>query len=83
MNISLPENLRAWVEAQVAQGGYATASEYLRQLLREEQKRQLRAEIDTKLLAALDSGEPLSANAEFWKELRREARARLAERQAE
>ncbi len=30
MNISLPEDMKAFVEAQMTQEGYATASEYLR-----------------------------------------------------
>ena len=39
MNISLPEDMKAFVEAQMTQEGYATASEYLRTLIREAQKR--------------------------------------------
>ncbi len=39
MNISLPDALRAFVEEQVQSGGYASSSEYLRQLIREEQDR--------------------------------------------
>ena len=30
MNISLPEEMKAFIEAQMAQEGYASASEYLR-----------------------------------------------------
>jgi Arc/MetJ-type ribon-helix-helix transcriptional regulator len=41
LNISLPEATRSWVEEQVRKHGYGTVSEYIRQLLREEQKRQL------------------------------------------
>ena len=37
LNISLPEPMRAYVDQQVAQGGYSTASEYIRQLVREDQ----------------------------------------------
>lgn len=44
MNISLPDALRAFVEEQVQRGGYASSSEYVRQLIREEQeRRELRA----------------------------------------
>ncbi len=57
LNISLPEATRSWVEAQVKKRGYATVSEYIRQLLREEQKRQLQEEVDRNLLDAIDSGE--------------------------
>ena len=39
MNISLPETLKAFIDAQVATRGYASASEYLRELIRHEQDR--------------------------------------------
>ena len=39
MNISLPDSMRTYVEEQVANGGYSTASEYFRELVRNEQQR--------------------------------------------
>ena len=39
MNISLPDAMRAFVEQKVASGGYSTASEYIRELVRADQKR--------------------------------------------
>ena len=35
MNISVTDKMRAWVEAKVAAGDYATASDCLRDLVRE------------------------------------------------
>lgn len=44
MNISLPDPLRDFVEEQVAQGGYGTSSEYVRELIRRDKDRvQLRS----------------------------------------
>ncbi|MCB9797445.1 MAG: type II toxin-antitoxin system ParD family antitoxin [Alphaproteobacteria bacterium] len=44
MNISLPSTMRDFVEAQVEHGGYSSSSEYVRELIREDQKRrELRA----------------------------------------
>jgi antitoxin ParD1/3/4 len=40
MNISLPEALRDFVDEQVAQRGYGTSSEYVRELIRRDQDRQ-------------------------------------------
>jgi antitoxin ParD1/3/4 len=40
MNISLPESLKAFVDEQVADRGYGTSSEYLRDLIRADQDRQ-------------------------------------------
>jgi antitoxin ParD1/3/4 len=42
INISLPRELREFVDAQVRSGGYASASEYLRTLLREARERDAR-----------------------------------------
>ncbi len=39
MNISLPDDLRSFVEEQVA-GRYSTSSEYVRELIRREQDKQ-------------------------------------------
>ena len=39
MNISLPDEMKAFIEAQIAQEGHASASEYFRALVREVQKR--------------------------------------------
>ena len=63
--------MRTWVEEQVKRLGYGTASEYIRQLLREEQKRELQTQIDQKLLEALDSGDPKEMTREDWKRIRR------------
>jgi antitoxin ParD1/3/4 len=40
MNVSLPDELRSFVEAQVAGGSYGSASEYVRALIRRDQDRQ-------------------------------------------
>lgn len=40
MNISLPEPMKEFVDAQVAERGYGTSSEYVRELIRKEQDRQ-------------------------------------------
>jgi antitoxin ParD1/3/4 len=40
MNISLPEALKAFVDDQVAGGGYGSSSEYVRDLIRKDQERQ-------------------------------------------
>jgi hypothetical protein len=39
MNISLPETLKDFVDQQVAEGGYGTSSEYVRELIRKDQDR--------------------------------------------
>ncbi len=39
MNISIPETLKSFVDEQVASGGYATSSEYVRDLIRRDRDR--------------------------------------------
>lgn len=39
MNVSLPDTLREFVEAQVGRSGYGTSSEYVRELIRRDQER--------------------------------------------
>ena len=39
INISLPDSLKAFVEEQVAERGYSTSSEYVREVIRREQER--------------------------------------------
>ena len=40
MNISLPDSLKAYVDEQVADRGFGTSSEYMRDLIRRDQDRQ-------------------------------------------
>ena len=80
MNISLPESLRDWVQERVANEGYGTASEYLRELIREDQKRKAHEELDRKLLEAIKSGEAKEMTGADWKQIRATVRERLAKR---
>ena len=40
MNVSLPEELKAFVDSQAERGGYGSTSEFVRDLVRREQDRQ-------------------------------------------
>ena len=44
MNVSLPDPMKAWVEAQTQDGRYSNASDYVRDLIRRDQDRQQAAE---------------------------------------
>lgn len=76
MNISLPDSMKQFVEEQVGAGGYSSASEYVRELLRAEQKRIAKEQLEVTLLAALRSGEPVEVSPAMWEELRRNIRTR-------
>jgi antitoxin ParD1/3/4 len=77
MNISLPPALKAWVDEQIDRGGFGTASEYIRQFLREEQRRQARRAVGGKLADAEASGEPVPVTAQTWEETERRVGERL------
>ena len=77
MNISLPDDMRAFVESQMAQEGYASASEYLCALIRDAQKLRARQELEAKLLEGLE-GPAVEMTRSEWKSIEREARKGLA-----
>lgn len=79
MNISLPDSMRAFIEEKVAQGGYSTASEYIRQLVREDQKRAAQERLEALLLEGIESGPSREMTPNDWEELRRRVWQRHAE----
>lgn len=40
MNVSLPDQMREWVDAQTRSGRYGNASDYVRDLIRHDQERE-------------------------------------------
>ena len=80
MHVSLPMPLKEWVEGQVAAKGYSTASEYVRDLLRQEQERQARSRIDSRLTDAINSGPSTPMTRQDWQEIAREGAKRARSR---
>jgi antitoxin ParD1/3/4 len=64
ITISLPESLKAFVDAQVATRGFGNVSEYFRSLLREAQAKEQEARLEELLLAGLASNR-IELNADF------------------
>ena len=75
MNVSLPDPMKAWVEAQTRSGKYGNASDYVRDLIRRDQERQAKTAQFQKLI---DDGLTSGPSARTMEELRGEARARAA-----
>lgn len=73
MNISLPDALKAFVDEQVADRGFGTSSEYVRELIRRDQDRQ-------RLRALLTDGAASAptppVDKAYFDDLRTQARAR-------
>lgn len=67
MNVSIPDDLKSFVETQVATEGYGTSSEYVRELIRRDRQRnQLRRLI----LDGLAVGTSHPVDDAFWATLR-------------
>ena len=78
MNISLPDEMKTFVEDQAAKEGFGTTSEYLRSVIRDVQKRQAKQAFEAKLREALESGPAEPMTREDWEEIEREGLERLA-----
>jgi antitoxin ParD1/3/4 len=67
-----------FVQQRVTEGGYSSVSEYVRELIRADQKRKVEERIDTLLLEGLDSGQPIPVTSEYWEEKKRRLTERLS-----
>ena len=83
MNISVPDEMKAFVEAQMAQEGFASASEYLRSLIRDAQRRQAKRELEAKFREALESGPATPLTRDDWNALERNVWERERREQAQ
>jgi antitoxin ParD1/3/4 len=81
MNIALPESMKIFVQARVAEDGYSSVSEYVRDLIRADQKRRHEERIDALLLEGLQSGEAIEVTQEYWDEKKRKLAVRVAQAQ--
>ena len=79
MNISLPDPLKQFVDGQIAEGRYSSVSEYVRELIREDEKRKAQERLETLLLEGLSGKETELTKADF-QAIRREALTQLAAR---
>ncbi|QXL84445.1 type II toxin-antitoxin system ParD family antitoxin [Comamonas sp. NLF-1-9] len=74
MNISLSDELKAFVDARVQARGYSSTSEYMRDLVRRDEERAAEERFAALIQEGLDSDfDPRS-----WEEHRAQLRARIA-----
>lgn len=76
MNISLPDPMKEFVDGQVAKGRYSSASEYVRELIRADEKRKAEDQLEELLLEGLQ-GEETGFTREDWQVIRQEALAQV------
>jgi antitoxin ParD1/3/4 len=74
MNISLPDPMKQYVEERVSAGDYSSASEYVRELVRADQKRHAKEELEQILLSAMNSGDPFGVTPEVLEDVKQKLR---------
>lgn len=79
MNISIPDPLKRFVDGEIAKGRYSSASEYVRELIRADEKRKAEEQLEALLLEGLSS-EETALTADDWKAIRNEALAKVQAR---
>lgn len=77
MNISLPDSMKKYVKERVDEERYGTQSDYVRSLIREDQKRHDENKLEQMLLDGLRSGPGIRMNPQEWKKLWAEVDAQV------
>lgn len=75
MNISLPDEMKEWVEKQAASGQYANTSDYVRDVLRREQ--QMLERLQSIVDEARASGVVEMTGAELREDIKKRNRAKV------
>ncbi len=70
MNVSLPDTLKRYVDQCVERGGYGSSSEYIRELIRQDQIRRAEQRLSDLLREGLESGPAAAIDAGYWIERR-------------
>jgi len=85
--ISIPEDLKQYVEGHVQDQGYPTVSEYVVELLQADKSTREHLEafvgqnqerLKPLILEGLNSGEPIPLTPEFWEERKRSLLSRVS-----
>lgn len=76
MNIALPEALKSFVDEQVSERDYSTSSEYIRQLIRQDQDRR---HLRSMLLKGAASAPGAPADDHYFESLRARTRGSAGE----
>lgn len=78
MNVSLPKALRTFVEERVSKSAFTSASEYVRELIRQDRERQAAHDrLEELLLEGLASGPSSEWTAADWAKIRKRVTKRL------
>ena len=82
MNISLPDQLKEFVDHQVGSGRYSSVSEYIRDLIRDDERRKVQERLEALLIEGIQSSDATEMRRQDWDDIRREAVKQFEERKA-
>ncbi len=82
MNISVPESMKEFIEDEVSSGGYGTASEYVRELVRDAKKQKEEERIEKLLLHAIESGPASPMTKKDWEGIKQRGLERIQKKKA-
>lgn len=80
MHIAITPALKKFVRQRVEAGGYGTVSEYVRELIRRDQKQAAQTSLENELLLGLASGPAEKLTKGEWSRIRAEVRQRASSR---
>jgi antitoxin ParD1/3/4 len=78
MNVSLPDPLKQFVDDEVREGGFASTSDYMRDLIRQRQRAKAEETLRRLIAEGMASGPAEPLEPDFFDKLRERARAREA-----
>lgn len=77
MNISLPDSMSFFIRERIEKDGYSTVSEYIRELIRQDQKHREEAKLEAMLLQGLESGDATPFTKEDFEDIKKRGLERL------
>ncbi|HEX5081793.1 MAG TPA: type II toxin-antitoxin system ParD family antitoxin [Blastocatellia bacterium] len=66
LSISVLISQKNYIEQQASLAGFADPSDYLRQLIRADQQRKARQELEEMLIKAIEKGKWIEGTPEYW-----------------
>ncbi len=78
INISLPDALKEFVDIRVREQGYSTSSEYIRELVRNDQIRRAEQRLAALILDGLESGPSMLGDETYWSNKRAKLHGKLS-----
>lgn len=82
VTISVPEELKAFIDERTKSGKFNSPGEFIQQLIREDKERAEKERLEEMLLHGLDGGESIRATDAYWDDLQRRVEQRAAGQKA-